>query len=93
MSGTSSLVVGKGNFSGSVSTSSTTNGVGNAYGDGSNIQMSPYQSSLHDPANGVMNQKSNPKYLPFLYNMFPGYLYYHPYNHLNCYSSGYPGMV
>lgn len=49
MSGTSALVVGKGNFKELSSQSKTTNGVGSAYGDGSYINMSPYQSPVNDP--------------------------------------------
>ncbi|TXC85983.1 hypothetical protein FS935_18180 [Metabacillus litoralis] len=70
---TSSLVVGKGNFEQLSSQSKTTNGVGSAYGDGSYINMSPYQSSVNDPdtidttKNTV--QKSQPAYwyYPLLY--------------------------
>ncbi|WP_186576655.1 hypothetical protein [Aquibacillus kalidii] len=49
LSGTSSLVIGKSSFEGVSSNSKTNNGVGSAYGDGSNINMSPYNSPLHDP--------------------------------------------
>lgn len=49
MSGTSSLTVGKAFFQDLSSQSKTTNGVGSAYGDGSYITMSPYQSSVNDP--------------------------------------------
>jgi hypothetical protein len=48
ISGTSTLVVGKGQFEKLSSSSKTNNGVGSAYGDGSNITMSPYQSPIYD---------------------------------------------
>jgi hypothetical protein len=48
MSGTSSLVVGEGYFNKQTSHSKTNNGVGNAYGDQSEIHMTPYKSILHD---------------------------------------------
>jgi len=43
ISGTASLVIGKGNFENLSSKSKKINGVGNAYGDGSYINMSPNQ--------------------------------------------------
>ncbi|MFC4321536.1 hypothetical protein [Litchfieldia salsa] len=49
LSGTSSLVVGKGYYEDLSSSAKTTNGVGSAYGDGSYINMSPYQSPVNDP--------------------------------------------
>jgi hypothetical protein len=53
LSGTSSLVVGKSNYTNLNSKSKTNNGVGNAYGDGSNINMSPYKPIIND--NDVMD--------------------------------------
>lgn len=49
MDGTSSVVIGKASFQDVQSNSKTTNGVGSAYGDGSYINMSPYQSAVNDP--------------------------------------------
>jgi hypothetical protein len=49
MSGTSTLVIGKAQLEELTSHSKTTNGVGSAYGDGSHINMSPYQSPVNDP--------------------------------------------
>ncbi|KKB34245.1 spore germination protein [Bacillus thermotolerans] len=48
ISGTSSLVVGTAEYKAPASQSKTTNGVGSAYGDGSNIHMRPYQSPVND---------------------------------------------
>jgi hypothetical protein len=48
VSGTSVFFIGKGKFKNLSSHSKTNNGVGNAYGDGSYINMSPYQSTLND---------------------------------------------
>jgi hypothetical protein len=48
ISGTSSLILGKGNFEKQSSHSKTNNGVGSAYGDGSYINMSPKNSTLYD---------------------------------------------
>ncbi len=42
-------MVGKGYYEDLTSMSKTTNGVGSAYGDGSYINMSPYQSQVNDP--------------------------------------------
>lgn len=42
-------MVGKAKFEDLSSESKTTNGVGSAYGDGSYINMSPYQSPVNDP--------------------------------------------
>jgi hypothetical protein len=82
LSGTSSLVIGKGNYEDLSSQSKTTNGVGSAYGDGSYINMSPYQSPVNDP--DVIN-KYNPyyqqSYYPIQqchYGMHPP-LYFNPY--------------
>lgn len=74
MSGTSSLVVGKGNFEELSSQSKTTNGVGSAYGDGSYINMSPYQSPVNDP-----DLHDNHHY-KHLYSNRP-YYPFHEYNH------------
>ncbi|MRH43207.1 hypothetical protein GH741_11000 [Aquibacillus halophilus] len=82
ISGTSSLVVGKGNFNNSSSQSKTTNGVGNAYGDGSYMNMSPYKSAVNDPdIIDTINKKSN--YYPYYYPVYldpygnPTYTPYH----------------
>lgn len=48
MSGTSTLVVGEGYFNKQINNSKTNNGVGNAYGDDSNIHMTPFKSVLCD---------------------------------------------
>ncbi|MCI3919243.1 spore germination protein [Paenibacillus sp. TRM 82003] len=48
VSGTSSINVGRAVMTDLSSHSKTTNGVGNAYGDGSNIEMSPSHSSVND---------------------------------------------
>lgn len=48
MSGTSSLVIGRATYDEVSSESKTINGVGNAYGDGSCINMSPYKSTIND---------------------------------------------
>jgi hypothetical protein len=69
------LLVGKGNFEDITNESKTINGVGNAYGDGSNINMSPQYSSVLDP-DGTNNymEKINVVNNPYLYP-FP---YWHP---------------
>jgi len=48
MSGTSSLVIGRATYDEISSESKTINGVGNAYGDGSCINMSPYKSTINE---------------------------------------------
>lgn len=59
LTGTASLIVGKGSFENVSSHSKTNNGVGNAYGDGSNINMSPHHSRLSDPdKNDLLSKQS-----------------------------------
>lgn len=48
MSGTSSLVLGRAYYEKQSSQSKTNNGVGSAYGDGSEINMTPYKTLLYD---------------------------------------------
>lgn len=48
VSGTASVVIGNGSYNKQSSQSKVNNGVGNAYGDHSDIQMSPYQPTLND---------------------------------------------
>ncbi len=48
VSGTGTLVVGTAYFGKQPSHSKTNNGVGSAYGDGSVIEMMPYQSQICD---------------------------------------------
>lgn len=76
---TSSLVVGKGSYEQLSSQSKTTNGVGSAYGDGSYINMSPYQSSVNDPdtidiTKNRVQQQPQPAYW-----YYPLYYYQAPY--------------
>ncbi|MFZ3579865.1 hypothetical protein [Virgibacillus sp. DJP39] len=49
ISGTSAFIIGKGELSDFSSESKTNNGVGNAYGDGSDIEMRPDNLILNDP--------------------------------------------
>ncbi|WP_158633951.1 spore germination protein [Radiobacillus deserti] len=48
ISGTSSLIIGRGTQSELKSESKTNNGIGSAYGDGSNINMSSRKSAIYD---------------------------------------------
>ncbi|UFU00551.1 spore germination protein [Radiobacillus kanasensis] len=48
ISGTSSLIIGKSTLSDMNSESKTNNGIGSAYGDGSNINMSSRKSAIYD---------------------------------------------
>ncbi|WP_420063841.1 spore germination protein [Metabacillus litoralis] len=74
IAGTSSLVVGKGYYHELTSQTKTTNGVGSAYGDGSYINMSPYQSQVNDPDMKVKNNQSHYPYYAPSYVMNPYYL-------------------
>ncbi len=60
ISGTSSLVIGQSTYEHLSSESSTTNGVGSAYGDDSYINMTPYQSPVNDPNMSKEQQISLP---------------------------------
>ncbi|MFD2217102.1 spore germination protein [Metabacillus endolithicus] len=82
IAGTSSLVVGKGYYHELTSQTKTTNGVGSAYGDGSYINMSPYQSQVNDPDMKVKNSQSHYPYNAPSYAMNPYYL--HPYPSYLC---------
>jgi hypothetical protein len=56
------LVVGTGNFKDIANESKTINGVGNAYGDSSNINMNPRLSSIIDPDETDMAENNIGKY-------------------------------
>ena len=75
IAGTSYLVVGKGYYHELTSQTKTTNGVGSAYGDGSYINMSPYQSQVNDPDMKVKN--SQRRYVPS-YTINPYYPQHYP---------------
>ncbi|WP_338083668.1 hypothetical protein [Bacillus mesophilus] len=84
LAGTSSLVIGKGYYEDLSSHSKTTNGVGSAYGDGSYINMSPYQSPVNDP--DIPYKSYNPYYYQPYYSTQQGHYgmqgaphYYNPY--------------
>jgi len=51
-------VIGEATYDQLSSESSTTNGVGSAYGDGSYINMNPYQSPVNDP--NTLKEKQTP---------------------------------
>ena len=83
LSGTSSLVIGRGKLEKFSSQSKTTNGVGSAYGDGSYINMSPYHSPVNDPQ--MISKKKYPKYTPYYFHVatYPYLNLIYPFYHYN----------